>query len=50
MTVATDHAFLEAVIDRDYARELFADVGWKVYSKLASLPKLIARTNSRDSQ
>jgi hypothetical protein len=47
MTVASFHAFLKAGIEKEYAIELFADIGWKVYIKPLPLPKLIARLLTR---
>jgi hypothetical protein len=48
MTVAAFHAFLKAGIEKEYAIELFADIGWKVYIKPLPLPKLIARLLTRE--
>lgn len=50
LTVAAYHAYLSAGIDREYAIELFADVGWKLYSKAALLPRFVARLLARDPQ
>lgn len=49
-TIAAYHALLKAGVERDYAIELFSDIGWKVYSKLITLPKLIAKIITRDLQ
>lgn len=49
-TMAAYHAFLEADIEKDYAIELLADLGWKVYTKMIGLPRFIARLVSRDPQ
>jgi hypothetical protein len=50
LTVSAYRAFVDAGIERDYAIELFADVGWKVYAKLLPLPRAIARLVTRDPQ
>jgi hypothetical protein len=50
LTVAGYHAYLSAGIEKEYAIELFADVGWKLYSKAAILPRLVARLMTRDPQ
>lgn len=50
LTVAAHRAFLDAGIERDYAIELFADVGWKVYEHFVSLPRWAARILTRDPQ
>jgi len=50
LTVAGYRAFVDGGIERDYAIELFADVGWKVYVKLLSVPRAIARLITRDPQ
>ena len=50
LTIAAYHALLRAGVARNYAIELFADMGWKVYSKFVALPKLIAKIITRDQQ
>lgn len=50
ITIAAYQAFVHAGIQRDYAIELFADIGWKVYAKLLALPKLISRLCFRNPQ
>ncbi|NIM95588.1 MAG: hypothetical protein GTO18_17965 [Anaerolineales bacterium] len=50
MTIGFYHALLDAGIDRNYAIELFADVGWKIYVKFISLPKRIVRIIISDPQ
>lgn len=50
LTVAAHRAFLDAGIERDYAIELFADVGWKVYERFITLPRWVARIVTRDPQ
>lgn len=50
LTLAAYRAFLDAGIERDYAMELFADVGWKVYERFIVLPRWIARIVTRDPQ
>lgn len=50
LTIAGYHAYLSAGIEREYAIELFADVGWKLYSRGAMLPRFVARLMTRDPQ
>jgi len=50
LTVAAHHAFRTRGIERAYIFELFADVGWKLYVRLLSVPRFIARTITRDPQ
>lgn len=50
LTVGAYHALRQAGIEKEYAIELFADMGWKVYAKFLPLPKLIARIITRDPQ
>jgi hypothetical protein len=50
MTIAAYHALLDAGIERDYAMELVADVGWKLYELMARLPLSVARLVTRDPQ
>ena len=49
-TVAAYHAVIKRGIDRTYAAELVADVGWKLYAKMIAVPKLVARLVHRDPQ
>jgi hypothetical protein len=49
-TIAAYHALIKSDVERDYATELFADIGWKIYSKFIALPKLIAKIITRDPQ
>ena len=50
VTVGAYHALLEAGINKNYAIELFADIGWKLYTKFLPLPKFIAGIATRDPQ
>jgi len=50
LTVAAYRSFLEEGVDGEYAIELFADVGWKLYEKFIVLPRLIAKIATRDRQ
>jgi hypothetical protein len=50
VSVALYHALLDHGVERDYAIELFADVGWKLYSKFLIVPKTIARIRTSDPQ
>lgn len=50
LTVAAYHALLDAGLEREYAIELFADMGWKVYSRFLTLPRFLARLVTRDPQ
>lgn len=43
VTVSAYHAFLEERIEKDYAIELFADIGWKIYAQFLPLPRLVAK-------
>ena len=49
-TVAAYHAVIKRGIDRTYAAELVADVGWTLYAKMIAVPKLVARLVYRDPQ
>jgi hypothetical protein len=49
-SLALYRALVDAEIERDYAIELFADVGWKVYERFIVLPRWIARIMTRDRQ
>ena len=50
LSVAAYRALVDAGVERDYAVELFADVGWKVYMRLVTVPKFLARLVTRDPQ
>jgi hypothetical protein len=50
LTVAAHRALREAGFEREYAMELVADVGWKVYGRVVALPRGIARLLTRDPQ
>lgn len=50
VTVGAYHALLNVGIEKEYAIELFADIGWKVYAKLLPLPRFIARIVTKDKQ
>ena len=50
LTLAAYRAFRDAGIQRDYAMELFADVGWKLYERSVALPRWMARLATRDPQ
>ncbi len=50
LSLATFRALLEFGVERDYAIELFSDVGWVVYQRLLRLPRFVARLASRDPQ
>jgi hypothetical protein len=50
LTMAAYHALLDAGIERAYAMELVADVGWKLYEQMATAPFSVARLLSRDPQ
>lgn len=50
VTVAAYRAFLDAGIEREYAIELFADIGWKLYVRFLALPRFLARLVTRDPQ
>jgi hypothetical protein len=50
LTIAAYHALLDAGVERDYAIELFADIGWKIYESMLKLPLLVARVSARDPQ
>jgi hypothetical protein len=50
VSLATYRAFLNAGIERAYAIELFADVGWNVYERFIALPRRVARILTRDPQ
>jgi hypothetical protein len=48
LTVAFYHALVGMGVEIQYSVELFADIGWKLYSKLLAIPRLVARVYSRD--
>ncbi|NIS79342.1 MAG: hypothetical protein GTO14_03770 [Anaerolineales bacterium] len=50
ITVGMYHALLDAGIERSYAIELLADVGWKIYGKFIPIPKRIARLATSNPQ
>lgn len=50
LTVAGYHALLERGIERRYAMELFADVGWKIYERMITVPWVLAGLVTRDPQ
>jgi len=50
LTIAAYHALLKAGVEKNYAIELFADIGWKLYSKFVTIPKMIAKILTRDPQ
>ncbi len=49
-TVAAYHAIVKRGIERTYAAELVADIGWKLYARMVAVPKLVARIIHRDPQ
>lgn len=50
LTIAAYRAFVDAGIERAYAIELFADVGWKVYERFVTLPRWVVRLLTRNPQ
>lgn len=50
ITVGMYHALLNAGIERSYAIELVADVGWKIFVKFLLVPKRIAKIITSDPQ
>jgi hypothetical protein len=48
--VSAYHSLLDVGIEKDYAIELFADIGWKVYIKFLPLLSLISRITTRNDQ
>ncbi|MGE5334106.1 MAG: hypothetical protein ACM3N4_05345 [Nitrososphaerota archaeon] len=50
VTIAAYQALLDAGIEREYAMELFADVGWKLYELMAKAPLSVARLVRKDPQ
>lgn len=49
-TVAAYHAIVRRGIEQNYAAELVADAGWKLYAKMVVVPRFIARLRHRDPQ
>jgi hypothetical protein len=50
VTVSAYHALLNEGVQKLYAIELVSDIGWKVYTSLLPLPKLISRLITPDNQ
>jgi len=50
LTVAAFRALRDSGIEREYAMELVADLGWKLYERVVALPRGIARLLTRDPQ
>lgn len=50
VTIAAYHALLDAGVEREYAMDLVADVGWKLYALMATAPLALARLVSKDPQ
>lgn len=50
LTISAYRAFRAAGIDRDYAVELIADAGWKVYRAGVVVPRMVSRLVARDPQ
>lgn len=50
VTLAMYRAFLAAGVEKEYAIELFSDLGWKFYEKWVVPLRLIARLVARDPQ
>jgi hypothetical protein len=50
VTVAAYHALLDRGIERRYAMELFANVGWKVYEAMVTVPFILASATITDPQ
>lgn len=50
LTIGAYHALLDLGIERRYAMELFADVGWKVYERMLQVPTMVAGLRTRDPQ
>jgi len=50
LTIAAYQALVDRGIERRYAMDLFADVGWNVYEQMLSLPLFVARLFARDAQ
>jgi hypothetical protein len=50
LTIAAYRALLDFGIERNYAIELFSDLGWKIYTKFITIPRLAAQMITRDPQ
>jgi hypothetical protein len=50
LTIAAYHALTARGIERQYAMQLFADVGWKVYERMLGSVFFFARLRTRDPQ
>lgn len=50
LTIGAYHALLSADVEEDYAIELVADIGWKIYIVFLPLMKIITRCYSRNPQ
>lgn len=50
LTIAAYHSLLERGVEQQYAMQLFADVGWKVYERMLKIPFFFARVRTRDPQ
>jgi len=50
LTVAVYRSLREYGITKEYAIELVADAGWKLYSGFISIPRFLARLMTRDPQ
>lgn len=50
LTLAAFQTLVESGIDKEYATELVADIGWKIYISFLPIPKLIAKLSTRDPQ
>lgn len=50
LSVSLYHALLDHGIEPEYARMLFADVGWKLYVKFLALPRALARIRFSNPQ
>jgi hypothetical protein len=50
LTIAAYDAFRDAGAEKDDAIELFADMGWKLYTRFLTLPRFFARLRYRDPQ
>lgn len=50
LTIAGYHALLDLGIERRYAIELFADVGWKVYAQMVGVSLAFGRVRTRNPQ
>lgn len=50
LTIAAYHSLLDLGIERRYAMELFADVGWKVYERMVKIARFLGTLRTRDPQ